>query len=128
MPSHSNVKGIGIDIVEISRIEKALNRRRHFAERLFTPGEIDYCLNRNCPAKHFAVRFAAKEAVAKALGTGFRGGVSWREIEVLRDGYGRPMVELSGQTAKVAALKGHDLILLSVSFDRERAIAVAISA
>lgn len=123
----SAVQGIGIDIVEIVRIEKALACRRRFAERLFMPSEIEYCRSRPKPALHYAVRFAAKEAVAKALGTGFRGGVSWREIEITRDDNGRPGVMLHGATAGIASSLGCANIFLSVSFDHKYAIASAMA-
>lgn len=122
-----SIRGIGVDIVEISRIETALKRRRRFAERLFSAEEIAYCSSRNDPAVHYAVRFAAKEAVAKALGTGFRRGVSWREIKISRSADGRPSISFCGKTASIVHDLGIAKVLVSVSFDHQRAVASAIS-
>jgi holo-[acyl-carrier protein] synthase len=120
------IKGIGIDIVEINRIEKAITRRRRFVERIFTKSERDYCLSRHRPYLHFAVRFAAKEAALKALGTGMR-GMKWTDFEVRRDKWGKPYLVLGGNAATLARGKGICDIFISLSFSRESAIASAIA-
>lgn len=90
------VLGIGNDIVEIARIQALLTRYpQRFLNRVFTSYEQDYCLKRKEPALHFAGRFAAKEAVVKALGTGFTQGLSWLDIEIRPDEKGKPCVFLS---------------------------------
>jgi holo-[acyl-carrier protein] synthase len=119
------IKGIGVDIVEIDRIKKAIEKHRNFINRLYTPLEQSYCLGKNKPHLHFAVRFAAKEAVLKAFGTGFR-GVSWTDIEIDRDVFGKPEVKLSGNALKVAEEKKINQILISLSFDKKNAIAMAL--
>jgi len=123
------IVGVGIDIVEVMRVERLLERRsvRSLA-RLFTPAEQTYCTGRPRPALHLAARLAAKEAASKALGTGFSGGVSWREIEVVADADGRPMLAFLGMTAKVVTRRcgeGHRWHL-SLSHDRHYATAVAL--
>ncbi|HEY3375556.1 MAG TPA: holo-ACP synthase [Candidatus Aquicultor sp.] len=120
------IKGIGIDIVEVNRIEQAINRRKKFIERVFTEIERDYCLSKHRPHLHFAARFAAKEAAVKALGTGLR-GMKWTDFEVCRDKWGRPYLKLSGNAAAIAHEKGVCDIFISLSFSRESAIAQAIA-
>ena len=91
-----SVKGIGNDIVEIERMRQGIARHGlHFLNRLFTPREQDYCYKFKDPAPHFAGRFAAKEAIVKALGTGFGSQVSWHDIEVINDELGKPVVHVS---------------------------------
>jgi holo-[acyl-carrier protein] synthase len=92
------VVGSGIDVVEIGRIERALARGgERFARRVFTPGEIADCRRHRRPARHFALRFAAKEAAMKALGTGWGAGVGWHDVEVVRAGAGgAPSLRLGG--------------------------------
>ncbi len=111
--------GVGIDLIEIERVERALERRPGLAERLFTPNELAYARARARPGQHLAARFAAKEAVIKALGT----GVPLREIEVLSGE--PPRVELHGRAAEVA---GERAVAISLTHSRESAAAVAIAA
>ena len=109
---------VGIDLIEIERMERALERRPRLAERLFTPDELAYSRGRARPGQHLAARFAAKEAVIKALGT----GVPLREIEVISGE--PPRVELHGRAAEVAG----DLdVSISLTHSRESAAAVAIA-
>ena len=94
-----NISGIGVDLVSIPRMREMIERwQDHFLRRVFTEGEIAYCRRRSDPAPHFAARFAAKEAGFKALGTGLRLGVRWRELEVRRDGEQAPTLVLSGRS------------------------------
>jgi holo-[acyl-carrier protein] synthase len=95
------VRGIGIDVVEVRRIQESLERFGHRMEsRLFTPGELEYCRRYKDPLPHLAARFAAKEAASKALGTGMSGGVAFRQIEVLQPGGRVPTLQF-----REAALK-----------------------
>lgn len=124
----AGIFGIGVDVVEISRIAEL--RRRH-GERLksilFLPEEADYCLHRANPDECFAARFAAKEAVMKALGTGWADGVAFTGIEVVRAACGKPEIRLHGTTAEKARELGVGRIHLSLSHSREVAIAHAVA-
>jgi holo-[acyl-carrier protein] synthase len=118
------VTGVGIDLLEIERLERALARRPRLAERLFTEGERTYAAGRPRPAMHLAARFCAKEAVAKALGLR---EWSWRDVEVLGGGDGPPEVRLSG----AAAARAHELgaaVRISLTHTRGMAAAVAVLA
>lgn len=119
--------GTGIDMVEVERIERLLDRQREkFLKRVFTDAEVEYCMKKARPAMHLAARFAAKEAVAKALGTGFTKGIRMRDIEVAAGEEGTPHVRLHEAAAKrYCALNGSE-ILLSLTHTREHALAHAI--
>ncbi len=117
------VLGIGVDMVEVARIEEALARHDTFATRLFSDRERERCLDCARPARRFAACFAAKEAASKAMGTGVR-GFSWRELELLADERGRPFLLLSGKARDVAESMGIREILVSVTHTREAALAV----
>ncbi len=116
------VIGVGIDLIEIDRIAQALDRRPRFAERCFTTDEAAYCHSRAFPAQHFAARFAAKEAVGKALGIGM---TRWREVEVVRH-RGAPQIVLSGRYAARAAELGVARVSVSLTHSRGMAAAVAV--
>jgi holo-[acyl-carrier protein] synthase len=120
--------GHGIDLVEIERIRHLHDEhRKHFLDRVFTPAEQQYCAqNPKRYFEHLAARFAAKEAVLKALGTGWRGGIAWTDIEVIRDPAGRPGIHLTGESAKIAAQLGIKRWLLSITHIRSHAMASAI--
>lgn len=119
------IKGTGIDIVEISRIQKSLNNKK-FINRIFTQQEQAYCNSRNIlRASSYAARFAAKEAVVKAFGTGMRGG-SWQDIEVVVDDSSAPHIKLHGYFAYSATKRKIYNIFLSLSHSKEYAIAQAI--
>jgi holo-[acyl-carrier protein] synthase len=111
--------GIGIDLLEIDRMERALERHPRLAERVFTPAEREYAAARARPGRHLAARFAAKEAVVKALG--LSGGFGLREIEVVAGE--PPTVRLSGKAAEVAAARTVDI---SLTHSRDNAAAVAV--
>ena len=113
--------GIGVDIIEIARVERALKRTPRMAQRLFTDEERAYCERTARPAQHYAGRFAAREAVLKALGTGFSQGIGLKDVSVTRDESGRPQVLLAGRAAEVAAEQGVLEIALSLSFTRDMA-------
>jgi len=121
------VLGIGSDITEIDRIEKSVSRfGTRFLERVFTPGEIAYCQRKKTSGESFAARFAAKEAGAKALGTGISRGVSWLEIEVRREPGERPTLHLSGRAAERARTMGVTRISLSLTHSRQLAMAFVV--
>ena len=120
------VKGIGIDIIEISRIKKAVEKSDRFVKRLFTENEIDYFKSKNMKAESIAGNFAAKEAVVKALGTGLR-GFKWTDIEVLRDELGKPVVYLHNGAKKVATDRGINEVMLSISHCKEYAVANGVA-
>jgi holo-[acyl-carrier protein] synthase len=121
------IVGTGIDIVEVARIEAAIERFGHrFLERVFTEKEIRYCQSKHNVMERFAGRFAAKEAAMKALGTGWRGGVQWKEFEAGREASGRPTMQLSGKAAEYAAALGARRISLSISHTAEQAVASVI--
>jgi holo-[acyl-carrier protein] synthase len=96
------IVGLGCDLLDVERVEQKLREDSGLAVSLFTPFEIAYCEGKHHPAQHFAARFAAKEALLKALGTGWRDGLSWREIEIRRDDLGRPVIALSGKVEQLA--------------------------
>ncbi|HEY2652238.1 MAG TPA: holo-ACP synthase [Solirubrobacteraceae bacterium] len=117
------VSGVGIDLLEIARLEQALERRPRLAKRLFTDTERGYAAARARPGQHLAARFCAKEAVAKALGLD---ALTFREIEVVSEG-GRPSVRLSGAAAaRASALGVH--VEVSLTHSRREAAAVAVAA
>jgi holo-[acyl-carrier protein] synthase len=118
--------GIGIDLVKISRIEKAGNSHAGFRERVFTAKEREYCERQKYPAQHYAARFAAKEAVLKAFGTGMTAGMKWTDIEVLHGEGGGPIVNISGAAKDLADLKGVKQVMLSYSHDEGYAVAQAV--
>ncbi len=122
------VIGVGTDLMEIARIEQSYVRfGEAFLERIFTPGEIAYCMAKKNYAESLAARFAAKEAGAKALGTGISRGVSWRELEVRRLPGQRPELHLSGRAAEIAARLGIRRLSLSLSHSRNQSIAIVIA-
>lgn len=121
-----SVTGLGVDIVEIERMRRALERHPAIRDRLFSDGERAYCDARNRPEIHYAMRFAAKEAVFKALGTGFS-GMRFVDVEVFRDERGRPTPLLSGRAAEVAQERGIVELHLSLSFTHTTAVASAVA-
>jgi holo-[acyl-carrier protein] synthase len=123
------IVGIGTDLIEIARIERSIARfGAAFLHRVYTAGEIAYCQRKLKGANEsFAARFAAKEAAAKALGTGISRGVSWREFEVTRVPGQRPELALHGRAAELAAALGIRHMALSLSHSRELSIAFVIA-
>jgi len=120
------VVGTGIDIVEVPRIAKSIERfGERFLNRIYTPAEIRYCDSKANRVERFAARFAAKEAGMKALGTGMR-GVSWKDFEVGREPTGRPTMLFHGRAAEVAKRLGVRRAHLSVSHTEEHAVAYVL--
>jgi holo-[acyl-carrier protein] synthase len=117
--------GTGIDIVEIDRIAQSIARYgARFTNRIFTAEEIEYCQRKKNGAESFAARFAAKEAGAKALGTGIQYGISWKELEVRREPGQRPNLYFSGRAGEIAAKLGVRHISLSLTHSNTTAMAV----
>ncbi len=126
------IKGTGIDLVEIERFNVALKRHGpQLMERVFTAGERRYCDARPHADAHYAARFSAKEAVLKALGTGWSGGIRWTDVEIVHAGKshltGPVGVKLSGVAAKVAKKLGVKKVHLSITHTQHHASAVAIA-
>ena len=122
------VLGIGVDIVEVGRFASSMQRSgQAFLDRLFLPDEQAYCSPQREPARCFAARFAAKEAVSKALGTGIGAQLAWRDIEIRRRDSGEPFIVLHGTGAETARRLGVSAILLSLSHSEHYAVANAIA-
>jgi holo-[acyl-carrier protein] synthase len=122
-----SVKGVGIDLVPISRMREVITRwDERFLRRVFTDGEIAYCRARRDPVPHFAARFAAKEAGLKALGTGLSLGIKWRELEVRRDRGEPPSLVLSGRSREIGLTRGGRRMLLALTHDGDYAMAQAM--
>ncbi len=120
--------GIGIDVVEVERIASAIERHGEpFLTKLFTPDERTYCDAQKKPALHYAARFAAKEAVSKALGTGIGGQAGWLDLEITRDPSGAPKLSLQGNAADFAKKNSISEIQISLTHAREYAAANAIA-
>lgn len=121
------IVGTGIDLTEISRIEHSIERYgSRFLNRVYTAAEQAYCLRKRKSAESFAARFAAKEAGAKALGTGISYGVNWLEIEVVRPPGARPTVQFHGRAAKFADRLGVKHAALSITHSKDMAMASVI--
>lgn len=119
--------GTGVDIVEIARFEKFLKQGNDpLFQRLFTPGEIEYCSAKKQSAQHYALRFAAKEAFLKALGTGLRDGLSWKDMEVVNDALGKPTLKLYRRAEELFAQAGLSGCFLSLSHDAGCAVAMVV--
>lgn len=118
------ILGIGTDIIEISRIAKSIQRLgQHFLDRLFTQKEQEYCLKYQASERHFAGRFAAKEAISKALGTGIGEELSWHDMEILSHESGQPYVVMSDSWKK----KHPNIeIMVTISHNHEQAVAFAV--
>lgn len=120
--------GIGIDVVEVERIASAIERHGEpFLAKIFTAAERDYCESRKYPAMHYAARFAAKEAVSKALGTGIGGKAGLLDLEVVHDPSGAPKIQLGGAAEKFTKENGITEIQISLTHAREYAAANAIA-
>jgi holo-[acyl-carrier protein] synthase len=121
------IVGTGIDIVEVPRVAASIGRfGARFLQRVFTDAEIRYCQSKQNAAERFAARFAAKEAGLKAIGTGWRHGVAWKDVEVRREPSGRPTIAFTGKAAEFAAKLGVTRTSLSLSHTKEHAIAQVI--
>ena len=121
------IVGTGIDITEVARIAAAIERHgERFLRRVFTAAEIRYCESKRNKAERYAARFAAKEAAMKAIGTGWRQGVAWKDIEVGREPGGRPTVRFSGRVQQHAERLGAKRASLSLTHTEHTAMAQVI--
>jgi holo-[acyl-carrier protein] synthase len=121
------IVSIGIDIIEVARIREVLLRTPRFAERVFTDAERAYCDSRGAvAAQHYAARFAAKEAALKALQTGWRGGISWQDVEIASRESGAPYLIFTGQVLEVFEKFRATATHLSISHTTQHAIAQVI--
>ena len=117
--------GIGIDIVEVSRIENMAGEHEQFLTRVYTKHEITYCTKKKNKYQHFAARFAAKESVLKALGVGWGRDIKWTDVEVVNDSLGRPRINAYGGVKRLMEQKGVVEILVSLSHIAHYAVASA---
>jgi holo-[acyl-carrier protein] synthase len=121
------ILGVGTDLIEIERIAQSVTRfGERFLHRVYTAREIAYCQSKRNAAESFAARFAAKEAAAKALGTGISHGISWLEIEVVRQPSGKPTLELSGRALDRARRLGVTRSSLSLTHNKKLALAFVV--
>jgi holo-[acyl-carrier protein] synthase len=122
-----SILGIGVDLVENARIEHSLDRfGERFLHRVFTAGEIEYSQSMKYPARHLAARFAAKEAVSKAFGTGIGKAMGWKDIDVRRKPSGEPYLVLEGGAKKLAAERQVSRVSISLSHTEHHAMAVVV--
>jgi holo-[acyl-carrier protein] synthase len=121
------ILGIGIDIIEVDRIKSSYERfGERFVNRILLPGEIEYCLSHKSPAPFLAARFAAKEAISKAFGTGIGAQLGWQDMEVKRKESGEPYLVLHGGGVELLKSRGGKHVLISISHTQAHATAVAI--
>lgn len=118
--------GTGIDIIEVSRIKTVMERDIGFREKIFTQGEIKYCETKKNKYQHYATRFSAKEAFLKAIGTGWRFGIRFADIDIYHDEFGKPLIRLTGKAEELALRDGISKIHVSLSHLKEMATAVVI--
>ena len=124
MMKDNNPQGIGNDIIEIERVRQSIDRHgQHFLNRLFSSQEQDYCYKFKDPVPHFAARFCGKEAIVKALGTGFGESVTWLDMEILNDVSGKPVILFSEHAIKHFS---DPHVLVTISHSKEHATAFAI--
>jgi holo-[acyl-carrier protein] synthase len=120
-----SILGIGVDLVEVKRIQHSLDRfGERFMKRVFTEGEITYCRSMKFPARHFAARFAAKEAVSKAFGTGIGKAMGWRDIDVHKKESGEPFLVLHGGADNLAKARAVRSAWISLSHTEDHALAM----
>jgi len=120
------ISGTGIDIIEVLRIQKVMERDLGFREKIFTEGEIAYCEKMKNKYQNYAARFSAKEAFLKAIGTGWRFGIRFADIDVYHDDFGKPLIRLTGKAEELALRDGITKIHVSLSHLKEMAAAVVI--
>lgn len=120
------IKGIGVDVVEVSRIKKLIEKNNKFIEKIFNQKEISYCEERRDKEVHYAARFAAKEAFFKAAGSKWREGIKWKNISVENDESGKPEIVLKGETLEFFEKIGYTRIHLSISHSAGIAVSFVI--
>lgn len=121
-----NVKGVGVDIIDVPRIKDSIGKDIGFIEKVFTPDESRYCETKHHKEIHYAARFAAKEAFFKAIGTGWRYGMKWTDISVENDELGKPAIKLEGKALEYFNENNYTHIQLSMSHTKEYAVAFVV--
>jgi holo-[acyl-carrier protein] synthase len=122
-----SVLGVGVDLVECARIQRAIDRfGDRFLHRVFTDGEIEYSMSMKFPARHLAARFAAKEAVSKAFGTGIGKAMGWRDIDIRKKPSGEPFLVFSGPAKQLAERRGVSVALITLSHTEHHAMATIV--
>ncbi len=122
-----SVLGIGVDLVECARIQRSIDRfGDRFLHRVFTDGEVEYSMSMKFPARHLAARFAAKEAVSKAFGTGIGKAMGWRNIDICKKESGEPFLIFSGPAQELAAKRGVTSALITLSHTEQHAMASVV--
>jgi holo-[acyl-carrier protein] synthase len=122
-----SVLGIGVDLVECARIQRAVDRfGDRFLHRVFTDGEIEYSISMKFPARHLAARFAAKEGVSKAFGTGIGKAMGWRDIDIRKKPSGEPFLVFSGPAKQLAERRGVSVALITLSHTEHHAMATIV--
>ena len=121
------IVGLGVDLTEVPRLREAIARYgERFLKRVFTPSEIAYCLRHKNSDERFAARFAVKEAAMKALGTGWRSGITWRDFEVINSSSGKPGLKLTGKALEIYSSLGGGNIAISITHTSTYALAEVI--
>ena len=120
------IYGIGTDIIEVERIGRAMERNSHFGEKIFTSGEIAYSEPMKNKYQHYAARFSAKEAFLKAIGTGWRFGITFADIDVYHDELGKPLIRLTGKAEELIRQEGITRMHVSLSHVKEMACAIVV--
>ncbi|MCX6288098.1 MAG: holo-ACP synthase [Bacteroidetes bacterium] len=120
------IYGTGIDIIEVARIAKVMERDLGFRDKIYTEGEIAYCESKKNKYQHYAARFSAKEALMKAIGTGWRFGIRFADIDIYHDELGQPHIRLSGKAKELAEKERFSKIHVSLSHVKELTTAVVI--
>ena len=120
------ISGTGIDIIEVGRIQKVMEKDIGFREKIFTPGEIEYCEGMKNKYQHYAARFSAKEAFLKAIGTGWRFGIHFADIDIYHDEFGKPLIRLYGKAEEFIKQEGITAIHVSLTHIKETAAAVVV--
>ncbi|HPM00976.1 MAG: holo-ACP synthase [Candidatus Cloacimonetes bacterium] len=118
--------GIGTDIIEVQRVQKAISKSQRFKERVFTEEEIALCENKSNPWQSYAARFAAKEAMLKAMGTGWSGGIEWKDISVEHNEHGKPIIKVYNRVSDFCQANHITQIHLSLTHIKELAMAYVI--
>ncbi|HJW39374.1 MAG TPA: holo-ACP synthase [Candidatus Udaeobacter sp.] len=127
LENQMSVIGIGVDLVECTRIQRSIDRfGDRFLHRVFTDGEIEYSMSMKFPARHLAARFAAKEAVSKAFGTGIGKAMGWRNIDIRKKESGEPFLVFSGPAKELAARRGVTSALITLSHTEHHAMASVV--
>ncbi len=122
-----SVIGIGVDVIECARIQRSMERfGDRFLHRVFTDGEIEYSMSMKFPERHLAARFAAKEAVSKAFGTGIGKAMGWRDIDIQKKSSGEPFLVFSGSAKELAAKRGVTSALITLSHTEHQAMASVV--